>query len=148
MIRPCCDSSLVDVFKTRMTRLATSRSGRLESLNISSYFRSTLVFHPPALQGNCAAGMLILGKLPAHESLFHLLMPSVFTIDNVRKHGMAHHDEVNGAPQRKEVCLDVRVKRIVSRAVEPARLAAPAVKNNLAVLRFLSRRRFVGWMSQ
>ena len=72
--------------------------------------------------------MLTLGELPARQSLFHPLMPSVFTIDNVRKDGMANYNEVDSVPQRKEFCLDIRVERIVSRAVEPTRLATPAVK--------------------
>jgi hypothetical protein len=128
MTLPCCLVPAPALFSSR-------KPGRLESRNISNYFRNTLVFLLPAFQGNCAAGMLISGELPAHESLFHLFMPSISTVDNVREHGMAHHNEVDGAPQRKEVCLDIRIKRIVSRAVESARLATPAVKNHLTVLR-------------
>jgi hypothetical protein len=42
--------------------------------------------------------MLILGELPAYESAFYLLMLSVFTVDNIRKDGIANDNEVDSTP--------------------------------------------------
>lgn len=83
-------------------------------------------------------GMLILGKLLARESVCHLLIPFVFPVDYIRKHSMAHHDKVDGASQRKDVRSDIRIEGIVPRAVEPAGLAAPPIKEHFALLRELS----------
>ncbi|KAF1993986.1 hypothetical protein P154DRAFT_47426 [Amniculicola lignicola CBS 123094] len=72
------------------------------------------IFLPLALQGDSTVGMLVLGKLPARESVSHFLIPSVFPVSDVRAHSIAHHDEVDGAPQRKEVRFNIRIKGTAS----------------------------------
>lgn len=80
---------------------------------------------------------MILGKLLARESVSRLLIPFIFSVYNVGEHSMAHHDKVEGTPQRKDVRLNICIEGVVSRVVEPARFAAPAVKEHLAVIRQL-----------
>lgn len=55
----------------------------------------------PALQGHRTASVLILGKDSLRESLRHLLIPPFLPVNNVWKSGMPHHDELDGAPERK-----------------------------------------------
>ncbi|KAF7506316.1 hypothetical protein GJ744_011889 [Endocarpon pusillum] len=106
-------------------------------LNIPNQFLSRFIFFVPALPGDSTADMLIFGKLLAREFVSNLLILSVFPVDNIREYSMPHHDEVDGTSQSKEVRFDVRIEGIVSRAVEPTGLPAPAVKEHLTVFRQL-----------
>lgn len=79
--------------------------------------------------------MLVLRKLPPREPARHPLIPPLFTADDIRKHSMSHHDEIDRAPKRKEIRLDISVEGVVPGTIESTGLTAPAVEEHRAALR-------------
>jgi hypothetical protein len=71
--------------------------------------------------------MRILQELLLYKPVCDLVELSILSIDNVIENSIAYHDKVHSASKRKEVRLDIRFKRIISREVESARLATPTV---------------------
>lgn len=48
---------------------------------------------------------------------------------------MSHHDEIDRAPKRKEIRLDISVEGVVPGTIESTGLTAPAVEEHRAALR-------------